>query len=120
MHILQPARTTYVTTWQVNASSTWTRPLVNHLTSFLVIFYRVMGLLTREEEKRFPREREILTVESSKRTKDNTRQPSISLQRTARGLVQVEVVRRREKPERRLVKRMRVVSDDEGDLEVTE
>lgn len=89
MHILRPARTTYVTAWQVgfferilkgqrvhwtrifydlvyvNASSRWTGPLVNHLTPFLVKFYRGMGLLTREEESRFQREWEILTVESS-------------------------------------------------------
>ncbi|OAE32017.1 hypothetical protein AXG93_4378s1000 [Marchantia polymorpha subsp. ruderalis] len=77
MHILQPARTTYVTTLQVgffervikgqqvhwarifydlvwvNVSSRWSGPLANHLTPFLVIFYRGMGLLTREEERDF-------------------------------------------------------------------
>ncbi|OAE32793.1 hypothetical protein AXG93_374s1200 [Marchantia polymorpha subsp. ruderalis] len=140
MHILRPARTTYVTAWQVwffeqilkgqgvhwamifhdlvwmNASDRWTGPLVNHLTPFLVIFYRGMDLLTREEEKQFPKEREILTAESSEGTKDDTRRPSIPPQTTTRGPVQVEVVRRREKPKRRLAKRRRVVSDDEGDL----
>ncbi|OAE22558.1 hypothetical protein AXG93_731s1010 [Marchantia polymorpha subsp. ruderalis] len=35
---------------------------------------------------------------------------------TTRGPVQVEVVRRRKKPERRVAKRRRVVNDDEGDL----
>lgn len=63
MHILRPARTTYVTAWQVgffvrimkgqrvhwarifynlvlvNASSRWTGPLTNHITPFLVNFY---------------------------------------------------------------------------------
>ncbi|OAE29181.1 hypothetical protein AXG93_1862s1390 [Marchantia polymorpha subsp. ruderalis] len=37
-------------------------------------------------------------------------------QTTTRGPVQVDVVRRREKPERRLAKRRKVVSDDEEDL----
>ncbi|OAE32997.1 hypothetical protein AXG93_4678s1010 [Marchantia polymorpha subsp. ruderalis] len=76
MHILRPARRTYVTAWQ----------------------------------------RKILTAESSKGTENDTRRPSIPPQMTARGPVQVEVVRRREKPERRVAKRRRVVSDDEGDL----
>ncbi|OAE30676.1 hypothetical protein AXG93_1422s1000 [Marchantia polymorpha subsp. ruderalis] len=75
-----------------------------------------MGLLTREEEKRFSKERKFLTAESSEGTEDDTRRPSIPAQTTARGPVQVEVVRRREKPERRVTKRRRVVSDDEGDL----
>ncbi|OAE23652.1 hypothetical protein AXG93_2079s1000 [Marchantia polymorpha subsp. ruderalis] len=75
-----------------------------------------MRLLTREEEKQLPKEREILMAESSEGTEDDTRQPSIPAQTTARGPVQVEVVRRREKPERRVAKRRRVVSDDEGDL----
>ncbi|OAE32095.1 hypothetical protein AXG93_2573s1040 [Marchantia polymorpha subsp. ruderalis] len=44
-----------------------------------------MGLLTREEEKQFPRERKILTAESSEGTEDDNRQPSISPQTTARG-----------------------------------
>ncbi|OAE18877.1 hypothetical protein AXG93_3022s1010 [Marchantia polymorpha subsp. ruderalis] len=140
MHILQPTRTTYVTAWQagfferilkgqevhwarifydlvwVNASSRWTGPLVNHLTPFLVIFYRGMGFFTREEEKRFPKEREILTAKSSEGTEDDNRRPSIPPQTTAQGPVQVEVVRRWEKLERRVAKRRRVVSDDEGDL----
>ncbi|OAE22374.1 hypothetical protein AXG93_2318s1210 [Marchantia polymorpha subsp. ruderalis] len=109
MHILRLARTTYVTAWQigffkrilngqrvhwarifydlvwVNASLRWTGPLVNHLTPFLVNFYRGMSLLTRKEEKRFPRERENLTAKSSERTEDDTRQPSIPPQTTARG-----------------------------------
>lgn len=70
----------------------------------------------REEEKRFPREREILTAESSEGTEDDICQPSIPPQTTARGPVQMDVVQRREKPKRRLAKRRKVVSDDEGDL----
>ncbi|OAE27650.1 hypothetical protein AXG93_3337s1130 [Marchantia polymorpha subsp. ruderalis] len=140
MHILRPARTMYVTAWQVkfferilkvqgvhwarifhdlvwvNATDRCTGPLVNHLTPFLVIFFQGMGLLTREKERRFPKEREILTAESSEGTKDETCRPSIPPQTTARRPVQVEVVRRREKPERRVAKRRRVVNDDEGDL----
>ncbi|OAE20210.1 hypothetical protein AXG93_1219s1100 [Marchantia polymorpha subsp. ruderalis] len=60
-------------------------------------FYRGMGLLTREEKKRFPKEREILTIKSSKGTEDNTRRPFIPPQTIAQGPVQVEVVRRRGK-----------------------
>lgn len=75
-----------------------------------------MGLLTREEEKRFPKKREILTAEFSKGTEDDTRRPSIPTQTIARIPVQVEVVRRREKPERRVAKRRREVSDDKVDL----
>ncbi|OAE28913.1 hypothetical protein AXG93_4891s1020 [Marchantia polymorpha subsp. ruderalis] len=140
MHILRPARTTYVTAWQVgfferilsgqkvhwakifhelvwvNASARWAGPLANPLTPFLVHFYRGMGLLTKEELRRFPRERELLTAESSKRTEDDTRQPSIPPQTTARGPVQVDVVQRQERPEKRLAKRRKVVSDDESDL----
>ncbi|OAE32384.1 hypothetical protein AXG93_3671s1030 [Marchantia polymorpha subsp. ruderalis] len=75
-----------------------------------------MGLLTREEEKRFPREQEILTVESIERTEDENRPPSIPTHTTARGSVQVNVVQRWEKRERRLVKRRKVLSDDEEEL----
>ncbi|OAE20262.1 hypothetical protein AXG93_1332s1000 [Marchantia polymorpha subsp. ruderalis] len=112
MHILRPARTTYVTAWQVgfferilkgqrvhwamiiydlvlvNASGRWTGSMTNHLTSFLVNFYRGIFLLTREEEKRFPRERESFTVESSEGTEDENRSPAIPTHTTARGPVQ--------------------------------
>ncbi|OAE34437.1 hypothetical protein AXG93_2886s1000 [Marchantia polymorpha subsp. ruderalis] len=91
-------------------------PLVNHLNLFLVHFYRGMDLLTREKLRRFPREREIITAESSEGTEDDTHQPSIPPQTTARGPVHVDVVRRREKLERRLAKRRKVVSDEECDL----
>ncbi|OAE31113.1 hypothetical protein AXG93_150s1020 [Marchantia polymorpha subsp. ruderalis] len=140
MHILRPGRTTYVTAWQVwfferilkgrrvhwtrifhdlvwvNAGSQWTGPLTNHITPFLVNFYRGMGLLTRKEEKRFPREREILSAESSEGNKDDNRPPSIPTHTTARELVQLDVVQKREKPDRRLAKRRKVVSDDEEEL----
>ncbi|OAE30296.1 hypothetical protein AXG93_3964s1090 [Marchantia polymorpha subsp. ruderalis] len=81
----------------VNAGSRWTGSLINHITPFLVNFYRGMELLTREEEKRFPKKREILTAESSESTEDDTRQPSIPPQTTVRGPVQMDVVQRREK-----------------------
>ncbi|OAE28068.1 hypothetical protein AXG93_3410s1110 [Marchantia polymorpha subsp. ruderalis] len=96
--------------------SRWTGPLTNHITPFLVNFYRGMGLLTRKEEKRFPTEREILTAESSEGTEDENRPPSIPTQTTARASVQVDVVQRREKPKRRLAKRRKVVSGDEEEL----
>ncbi|OAE35190.1 hypothetical protein AXG93_2947s1070 [Marchantia polymorpha subsp. ruderalis] len=75
-----------------------------------------MGLLTREEEKRFPREREIFTVESSEGTEDENRPPAVPTHTTARGPVQVDVVQRQEQPERRVAKRRKVVSDDEEEL----
>ncbi|OAE20198.1 hypothetical protein AXG93_3802s1110 [Marchantia polymorpha subsp. ruderalis] len=75
-----------------------------------------MGLLTREEEKQFLREREILTAESSEGTEDKNQPPSIPTHTTARGSVQVDMVQRRKKPERRLANKRKVVSDDEEEL----
>ncbi|OAE29071.1 hypothetical protein AXG93_146s1490 [Marchantia polymorpha subsp. ruderalis] len=49
-------------------------------------------------------------------SKGDVAKVALPTQTTARGLVQLEVVRRREKLERRVAKRRRVVSDDEGDL----
>ncbi|OAE32404.1 hypothetical protein AXG93_3671s1230 [Marchantia polymorpha subsp. ruderalis] len=77
---------------------------------------RGMGLLTREEEKRFPRERESFTVESSEGTEDENRSPAVPTHTTARGPVQVDVVQRQEQPERRVTKRRKVVSDNEEKL----
>lgn len=67
-----------------------------------------MGLLTKEEEKRFLKEPELLAVESSEGTedKDNSRPRT----------VQVDVLPTREKTERRLAKRRKVVTDDEEHL----
>ncbi|OAE33751.1 hypothetical protein AXG93_2492s1000 [Marchantia polymorpha subsp. ruderalis] len=76
-----------------------------------------MGLRTREEEKRFPMERDILAVESSEGTKEeDNSQPQIPPQTTARGPIKVEVLPNQEKPERRLAKTRKVVTDDEEDL----
>ncbi|OAE34454.1 hypothetical protein AXG93_2886s1170 [Marchantia polymorpha subsp. ruderalis] len=75
-----------------------------------------MGLVTREEEKRFPREREILMAESNEETKEENRSASIPTHTTARGRVPVDVVQRQEQPERRLAKRRKVVNDDEKEL----
>ncbi|OAE32674.1 hypothetical protein AXG93_2384s1000 [Marchantia polymorpha subsp. ruderalis] len=115
MHILC---TTYVTAWQVgfferilkgkrvhwarifynivwvNVFGRWMGSMTNHLTPFLVNFYRGMGLLTREEEKRFPREREFLTAESSEGTEDEILLPSIPTHTTAREPLQVDLVQR--------------------------
>ncbi|OAE18528.1 hypothetical protein AXG93_625s1170 [Marchantia polymorpha subsp. ruderalis] len=90
MHILRPQRTTYVTAWQVefiehvvrgesihwtkifcylvwiNVSKRWRGASIKHITSFLVYFYHGMGLLTKSEEKRFPKESEVLELESDK------------------------------------------------------
>ncbi|OAE22649.1 hypothetical protein AXG93_328s1010 [Marchantia polymorpha subsp. ruderalis] len=69
----------------------------------------------REEEKRFPRERKILTTQSSEGTKDENRPPSIPTNMTAKGPVQVDVVQRRKKPERRLTKRRKVTRSARGE-----
>ncbi|OAE34508.1 hypothetical protein AXG93_1299s1220 [Marchantia polymorpha subsp. ruderalis] len=54
---------------------------------------------TKDEEKRFPKEREVRAIESSEDTdeEDNV-QPEESPQRTARGQFQVDVVATREQP----------------------
>ncbi|OAE18633.1 hypothetical protein AXG93_3810s1020 [Marchantia polymorpha subsp. ruderalis] len=75
-----------------------------------------MGLLTREEEKRFSREREILTAEYNEGTEDDNSRPRIPQQTTTRASVKVDVLPYREKPERRLAKRRKVVTDDKEDL----
>ncbi|OAE30034.1 hypothetical protein AXG93_3893s1440 [Marchantia polymorpha subsp. ruderalis] len=95
MHILRKHRTTYITTWQVG------------------FFERVM----KEKEKRFPKEREMLAIESSEGTEeeDNSR-PCIPSHTTASGPVQVDILPTRERPERRSAKRRKVVNDDEEDL----
>lgn len=67
--------------------------MIYHITPYLVNFYRGMGLLTKEEEKRFPKELEMLANESSEETEDEDDvQPEEPSRRTARGSVQVNVV----------------------------
>lgn len=71
-----------------------------------------MGLLTKEE-KRFPKEREILAIEFSEGIEEeDISRPRIPPQTTARGLVQVDHLPTRERPEQRLAKRRKVVTDD--------
>ncbi|OAE32412.1 hypothetical protein AXG93_3671s1310 [Marchantia polymorpha subsp. ruderalis] len=63
--------------------------LVNHLTPYIVNFNQGVGLLTKEEEKRFSKEREILAIESSKKTEEEDNvQPEVPPKSTTRGLVQ--------------------------------
>ncbi|OAE26913.1 hypothetical protein AXG93_4148s1000 [Marchantia polymorpha subsp. ruderalis] len=111
MHILQPQRLMYVT-----ACALWEKPLMNHLTPYIVNFYRGTGLLTKAEEKRFPKEREILKVESNKGTEeeDNSRSRMPS-RTTTSGIVQVDVLPTRERPKRRIAKRRKVMTDDKED-----
>ncbi|OAE26459.1 hypothetical protein AXG93_815s1210 [Marchantia polymorpha subsp. ruderalis] len=91
--------------------------LANHLTSYLVNFYRGMELLTKEEKKRFPNQREVLAVESNEENKEeNNSRPRIPPQTTARRPVQVDDLPTRERQELRLAKRRKVVTDDEEDL----
>ncbi|OAE32314.1 hypothetical protein AXG93_3103s1010 [Marchantia polymorpha subsp. ruderalis] len=71
-----------------------------------------MRLLTKEEEKRFLKEREILAIESSEETdEENDVQSKEPPRRTARGPVQVNVLAIREQPERRLVKRRKIIAN---------
>lgn len=69
----------------INASARWEGSLGNHLTPFIVNFYQGMELLTKEEEKRFPKELKVLAVESSEgiEEEDNSR-PKIPPQTTTR------------------------------------
>lgn len=69
-----------------------------------------MGLLIKEEEKRFPKEQGILAIESSEETdEEDDVQLEEPPQRIARGPVQVDVVR--EQSNRRLAKRRRIIAD---------
>lgn len=77
-----------------------------------------MGLLTKDEEKRFQKEREVMAIESSEYTDEEYTdeeynvQPEEPPQRTTRGPVQVDVVATREQPERRPTKRRKVIADN--------
>ncbi|OAE23108.1 hypothetical protein AXG93_2904s1000 [Marchantia polymorpha subsp. ruderalis] len=61
-----------------------------------------MELLTKEEEKQIPKDRDILAIEISGET-------------IAHGPVQVDVRPTRERLERRLAKKLKVLTDDEED-----
>ncbi|OAE18880.1 hypothetical protein AXG93_3022s1040 [Marchantia polymorpha subsp. ruderalis] len=63
------------------------------------------------------KEREVLAVESSEETEeeDNNR-PRVPPQTTVRGPVQVDVLPTRERPDRRLAKRRKAITDDKKDL----
>lgn len=89
---------------------------MNHLTPYIVNFYRGMGLLTKAKEKRFLKEWKILAIESSEGTEEeNNGRPRVSSQTTARGPVQVDVLPTGERPERRMAKRRKILTDDEED-----
>ncbi|OAE19347.1 hypothetical protein AXG93_3548s1000 [Marchantia polymorpha subsp. ruderalis] len=76
----------------------------NCVSETILNFYRGMGLLTKEEEKRFPKELEMLANESSEETEDEDDvQPEEPSRRTARGSVQA-------RPKKK-ANRGRVVSD---------
>ncbi|OAE35116.1 hypothetical protein AXG93_672s1020 [Marchantia polymorpha subsp. ruderalis] len=68
------------------------------------------------EEKRFLKELEILTIESSKgiEEEDNGR-PRVPSQTIAHGPVQVDVLPKQKRPERRLAKRRKVLTDNMED-----
>ncbi|OAE29857.1 hypothetical protein AXG93_1469s1010 [Marchantia polymorpha subsp. ruderalis] len=84
----------------------------NHLTSYLVNFYGGMVFLRKSEEKRFPKEQEVLTVESGEDTEEEDNvQAEEPLQRTAQGPVRVDVVTTKNPADRRLVKRRKVVDN---------
>ncbi|OAE24159.1 hypothetical protein AXG93_2752s1740 [Marchantia polymorpha subsp. ruderalis] len=103
MHILRPIR--------------WKGGLINHITPYLVNFYRGMELLTKSEEKRFPKERKVLTVESGEDTEQEDNAQSEEPPRsTTRESIQVDIVSTEKQSERRLAKRWKVV-DDKGEVQ---
>lgn len=95
----------------------WEVLLVNHLIPYIVNFYRGMDLLTKAEEKRFLKEWKILALEYSEGTEeeDNNR-PRVPPQTTVRRPVLVDDLPTRERPEKRLTKRRKVMIDDEEEL----
>lgn len=90
--------------------------MINNLTPYIVNFYQGMGLLTKKDEKQFPQERGILAIESSKGTEeeDNVR-TEVPSQQIVHKPVQVDVLPTRERLEKRLAKRWKVIADDEED-----
>lgn len=74
-------------------------------------FYRGMDLLTKSEEKRFSKEKEVLELESNEdeeSEEEKARAKEIT-QAATRGPVRVEVVTAEEESERRPVKRQKIV-----------
>lgn len=71
-----------------------------------------MELLTKEEEKRFSKEREMLAIESSEETEEEYDvEFEETFQRTTRRPFQVDVVAIREQLDRRLAKRRKLIAD---------
>ncbi|OAE21656.1 hypothetical protein AXG93_3121s1050 [Marchantia polymorpha subsp. ruderalis] len=107
MHILR--QRIYVTAWQVgfikravrgdvihwakifwnllwiNVGNRWRGASVSHMTPFLVNFYRGMGLLTKVEDKRFPKEREVLELEFDEETEEEDTRAEETTRGAARG-----------------------------------
>ncbi|OAE31789.1 hypothetical protein AXG93_3349s1030 [Marchantia polymorpha subsp. ruderalis] len=144
MHILRPHQTIYVTAWQVrfieravrreaihwwkvfyhlvwiNVSNRWRGGSINHMIPFLVNFYRGMRLLTKNEEKRFSKERKVLKLKSDENfeEKDDTQAKEI-LRGAARVPIRVKVVTVEKRSKRRSAKRQKC-SHDRGVASTTD
>lgn len=90
----------------INVSNTWRGGLINHMTPFLVNFYCGMGLLTKNEESRFPKERKILKLDTDEGTEEEYVTQAKEITRgAARGPVRVKIITIEEVSERRPAKR---------------
>lgn len=86
---------------------------MNHMTPFLVNFYRGMGLLTKSNEKRFSKETEILELESDKESKEEDTRAKETTQGAAQGPIRVELVTAEEGSERLPAKKQKVAKASE-------
>lgn len=82
--------------------------------AFLGEFYRGMGLLTTSEEKRFPKEKEVLELESDEESEEQDTQAEDIKRGAVRGLIRMEVVTTEEVSERRSTKRQKVAESSEA------
>ncbi|OAE27923.1 hypothetical protein AXG93_3309s1200 [Marchantia polymorpha subsp. ruderalis] len=70
-----------------------------------------MGLLTTSEEKRFPKEKEVLELESDEESEEQDTQAEDIKRGAVRGLIRMEVVTTEEVSERRSTKRQKPIRD---------
>ncbi|OAE33324.1 hypothetical protein AXG93_4374s1000 [Marchantia polymorpha subsp. ruderalis] len=73
------------------------------------IFYQGMRLLTKSEEKRFPKEREVLTIGSDEGTEEEDNiQIKEPFQKAAQGSVRMDVITVKDQLDKRSAKRRKV------------
>ncbi|OAE24001.1 hypothetical protein AXG93_4541s1030 [Marchantia polymorpha subsp. ruderalis] len=94
----------------------WRRGSINHMTYFLINFYCGMRLFTKNEEKRFHKERKVLKLNMDERTEeeDDTQVKEIP-QGVARGRIQVKVVTAEEVSNQRPEKRQKIAEASDKD-----